>query len=78
MRHGVGLAGNDVDEPSVYLPEPESDGHFLVLVCGVAPVRVEAAVVAVFVALGDVTAGVHLVIHLSLHGRDHADKERKQ
>jgi hypothetical protein len=42
---------------------------------GIALVGIEAAIVAVFVALGDVAAGVHLVIHLRVYADSAADNE---
>ena len=79
MRHGVQLSRAYVSESAVYGPCPYALRNLLVDLGGVSLVGVEVAVVAVFVALDDVSVFIHLVIHLCLNaGTDEQNHQREQ
>jgi hypothetical protein len=68
----------NVAKSAVYRPETHTIRHFFVFRCGVVAIGIEIAVVAVFVALGEITVVIQLVIRLSLHDGCRADQQQEQ
>ena len=68
----------NIAKSTVYCPETYAIRHFFISRCGVVAVGVEIVVVAIFVALGEITVVIQLVIRLSLHDGCRADQQQEQ